>query len=90
MDLVSGARLLYIGMSHMSKKGEAKIMPQCTLPITGHSAVDVVVTEYALFRFHDGKLTLEEIAPEITLEELKSVTSADYVVSPNLKPMPVA
>jgi len=87
MDLVSGARRVYIAMTHATKKGEAKIIPQCKLPVTGYGEVDVVVTEYGLFRFHNGKMTLEEIAPEITLEELKSVTTAEYVVSPDLKPM---
>ena len=90
MDLVSGSKQVYIAMTHVTKKGEAKIVSQCKLPITGHNEVDVVVTEYALFRFRNGKLTLEEIAPEITLEELKSVTTADYVVSPDIKPMSVA
>ena len=90
MDLVSGAKQIYIAMQHVTKKGEAKIIPQCTLPITGFGEVDVVVTEYALFRFHDGRMTLEEIAPEITLEELRNVTTAAYVVSPELKPMPLA
>lgn len=89
MDLVSGAKQVYIAMVHVTKKGEAKIVPQCKLPITGFGEVDVVVTEYALFRFHDGKMTLEEIAPEITLEELKSITTAEYAVSPSLKPMPL-
>ena len=89
MDLVSGAKQIYIAMQHATKKGAPKIIPQCKLPITGFGEVDVVVTEYALFRFHNGKMTLEEIAPEITLEELKSVTTAAYVVSPDLKPMSV-
>ena len=85
MDLVAGARKVYIAMTHTNKKGEPKIVPDCTLPVTGYGEVDVVVTEYALFRFHGGKLVLEEIVPEITLDELKSVTSAAYTVSPDLK-----
>ena len=88
MDLVSGAKQVYITMQHVTKKGEAKIIPQCKLPITGFNEVDVVITEYALFRFHNGRMTLEEIAPEITLEELKSVTPAEYLVSSDIKPMP--
>ena len=87
MDLVSGAKQVYIAMQHVTKKGEAKIIPQCKLPVTGFGEVDVVVTEYALFRFHGGKMTLEEIAPEITIEELKSVTTAEYMIRPDLKPM---
>jgi len=90
MDLVSGAKRVYIAMLHVTKKRDAKIIPQCKLPVTGFGEVDAVITEYALFRFHDGRMTLEEIAPEITLEELKSVTSAAYAVSPDLKSMQLA
>lgn len=84
MDLVAGAKKVYIAMRHVGKKGKAKIISQCALPVTGYGEVDVVVTEYALFRFKDGKMMLEEIAPEISLEELKSVTPAKYSVSENL------
>ncbi|MDR0478127.1 MAG: succinyl-CoA--3-ketoacid-CoA transferase [Desulfobulbaceae bacterium] len=89
MDVVSGAKQIYIATLHMNKKGKTKLIPQCTLPITGFGEVDAVFTEYALFRFDNGKMILEEIAPEITLEELKSVTLAEYVVNPNLKTMPL-
>ena len=90
MDLVIGAKKVYIAMQHVTKKGGAKIIPKCTLPVTGFGEVDVVVTEYALFRLHNGKMILEEIAPEITLDALKSVTTAEYAVSPCLKSMPLA
>jgi len=85
MDLVVGAKKVYIAMQHATKKGEPRIIPACKLPITGFGEVDVIVTEYALFRFIEGKLVLEEIVPEITLDELKSVTSAAYTISPDLK-----
>ncbi|MDR1622554.1 MAG: 3-oxoacid CoA-transferase subunit B [Synergistaceae bacterium] len=84
MDLVAGANKVYIAMQHVTKKGEPKIISSCKLPVTGYAEVDVIVTEYALFRFVEGKMVLEEIAPEITLEELKTVTTAKYVVSDNL------
>ena len=84
MDLVAGANKVYIAMQHTTKKGQPKIIPACTLPVTGFGEVDVVVTEYALFRFAEGKMILEEIAPEITLDELKQVTTAEYEVSERL------
>lgn len=89
MDLVAGARLVYIAMQHLSKKGKAKLIEKCTLPITAFGEADAVVTEYALFRFKDKKMVLEEIAPEITLEELKEATPAEYSVSENLKIMQI-
>lgn len=87
MDLVAGAKKVYIAMQHVTKKGKAKLIPDCMLPVTGYGEVDVVVTEYALFRFKGQKMILEEIAPEITLAELKSVTQAQYEVSPDLRKM---
>ncbi len=84
MDLVAGAKKVYIAMPHTNKKGKPKLVRKCALPITGYGEVDVVVTEYALFRFKEGKMVLEEIAPEITLEELKSVTEAEFLVSEKL------
>lgn len=87
MDLVSGANKVYVAMQHVSKKGKAKLVHECTLPITGYGEVDVVVTEYALFRFKNGKMILEEIAPEITLEELKAVTEAEFDTEEPLKPL---
>ncbi|MDR3331145.1 MAG: 3-oxoacid CoA-transferase subunit B [Synergistaceae bacterium] len=84
MDLVSGANRVYIAMQHATSKRRGKLVPKCTLPVTGFAAVDVVVTEYAVFRFIDGKMTLTSKADEITFEELKSVTPAEYSVSEHL------
>ena len=56
-----------------------------TLPITGFGRVSVVVTEYALFRFKNGQMHLEELCPQITLEELKKITPAEFTLSKELK-----
>jgi 3-oxoacid CoA-transferase B subunit len=84
MDLVTGAREVVIAMQHTSKNGKPKLVRQCTLPITGRGEADMVVSEYGLFCFEAGQLVLRQIAPEITLEELRSITAADFVVSPSL------
>jgi len=78
MDLVTGAREVVIAMQHTSKNGKPKLVKQCTLPITGIGEADMVVTEYAVFVFDKGRLILREIAPEITLEELRAITDADF------------
>lgn len=78
MDLVTGAKEVVIAMQHTSKNGKPKLVKQCTLPITGIGEADMVVTEYAVFVFKGGRLVLKEIAPEITLEELRSITDADF------------
>ena len=84
MDLVSGAKKVYIAMQHLSKKGKSKIVKKCALPITGYGAADVIVTEYASFRFEGGKMILKEVSSQITVEELKEITEASFAVSEEL------
>ncbi|MEG9498296.1 3-oxoacid CoA-transferase subunit B [Mannheimia indoligenes] len=90
MDLVTGARRVIIGMEHCNKTGASKILKKCTLPLTASKKVHMVVTELAVFEFIDGKLTLTEIAEGHDLETVKAKTEAEFVVSPNLKAMPLA
>lgn len=84
MDLVSGSKIVYIAMQHCSKRGLPKIINNCSLPLTGVGVVDVIVTEYAVFRFHDGKMYLTNKSNKINLKELKEITPANYVVIENL------
>ena len=88
MDLVAGAKQVIIAMTHTSK-GKAKLIPHCTLPITSPGAVKYVVTEYGIFDFCGGKVTLTAMAPDITLDELKSITALEYEVAENLQTMVV-
>ena len=88
MVLVSGARMVIIAMTHTSMTGP-KLVRNCSLPLTAKGKVSMVVTEYAVFSFKDGGITLERIAPEITLHELKSITDVEHAVSDNLKSMVV-
>ncbi|MDY2984988.1 MAG: 3-oxoacid CoA-transferase subunit B [Synergistes jonesii] len=84
MDLVSGAKKVYIAMQHLSKKGKSKIVKKCALPITGYGAADVIVTEYAVFKFKNGQMVLTAKAKEISFDELKSITEAKYVLAQNI------
>ncbi len=86
MDLVTGARHVIIAMTHTTKKGGAKILKKCTLPLTAKGVVGLIVTEYAVFRIREGKMELVEIAPDVTLEDLKAVTEAEYTVA---DPLPI-
>jgi 3-oxoacid CoA-transferase len=79
MDLASGAKKLIITMMHNEKNGDAKIVPVCDLPLTALKAVDMVITDKAVFEFIDGKLTLTEIMPGATLEDVRATTSAKFV-----------
>ncbi|HEX5581759.1 MAG TPA: 3-oxoacid CoA-transferase [Gemmatimonadaceae bacterium] len=77
MDLASGARRLIILMTHTAR-GEPKIVPRCTLPLTARGVVDVLITDLAVFNFIDGRLTLVELMPGATLEEVRAKTSAAF------------
>jgi 3-oxoacid CoA-transferase len=77
MDLASGAKKLIITMTHTAR-GEPKIVPQATLPLTAKGVVDIVITDLAVFEFIEGQLTLTELMPEATLEQVRSQTSAKF------------
>lgn len=85
MDLVAGARRVYVTMTHISPKtGRPKIVEKCTLPLTAKEAVHMIFTEFAVFSIGDGKLSLREIAPDVTVEDLREHTEAAFLVSPEL------
>lgn len=90
MDLVSGANRVIIAIQHTDKRGISKIKQKCSLPITGFHEADLIVTEFAVFAYEDGGLVLKEIAPEVTLDDIRSMTEANYKVSPAVKTMEVA
>jgi len=88
MDLVTGAKRVVIAMQHRAK-GKSKIMRQCTLPLTSARPVDLVVTEMAVISFPDGRATLTETAPGVTVAEVMEATEAELIVSPEVKEMQV-
>ena len=81
MDLASGAKRLIVTMTHASRDGKSKIVPSCTLPLTATNAVDVIITELAVFRFCDGRLTLTELLDGASLEEVKAKTDALFEIA---------
>jgi 3-oxoacid CoA-transferase B subunit len=85
MDLVAGAKKVIVTTQHCTKNGEAKILKSCEYPITAKGVVSMLITEYAVFSFIDGKMVLEELAEEISPEKLKEITPAEYTISPSLK-----
>src|SRR6202163_3992722 len=87
MDLVASARRVIVAMEHTTKKGASKILPKCTLPITGVKVVDTIVTEMAYIRVTKDGLVLEEVAPGLTAEDVQRATEARLIVSPGLKVM---
>ena len=85
MDLVAGVKRVVVLMEHTAK-GAPKLLHSCNLPLTGKGVVDLVITELAVFDIDKeaGKMTLAELAPGVTLDEVRGKTEADYAVAPGL------
>jgi len=78
MDLAVGAKRLIITMQHTNPDGSAKIVPQCTLPLTASGVVDLLITDLAVFTFEGGQLILCELMPGATLDEVRARTAARF------------
>ena len=80
MDLVAGVKKIIVVMEHVSKNGDPKFIPACTLPLTGTNVVDMIVTDLAVFQRpdHDSPFKLIELAPGVTAEEVAEKTTARY------------
>ena len=84
MDLVSGVKKIIIMMDHCAKDGTSKIMEECTLPLTGKNVVDMIVTDLAVFEVDEREgLTLIELAPGSTLDEVTARTACSFRVAAN-------
>jgi 3-oxoacid CoA-transferase subunit B len=83
MDLVAGVKRVVVVMEHTEKSGAPKLVKACSLPLTGQKVVDLVVTELGVFDVSRGKspLTLLELAPGVTLEEVCAKTEAPFEVA---------
>jgi 3-oxoacid CoA-transferase subunit B len=85
MDLVAAARRVIVAMEHTTKSGEPKLLRRCTLPLTGLKVVDTVITEMGFFRVTPEGLLLEELAPGISIEQVRQATAAKLRVSEDLR-----
>ena len=74
MDLVGGVQRVIVLMEHCTKKGDSKILPACTLPLTGKAVVNRIITDLGVFDVTPEGLKVVELAPEVTFEEVQSKT----------------
>jgi len=89
MDLVASARRVIVAMEHTTREGQPKILRKCTLPITGSKVVDTIVTELAYIRVTAAGLVVEELAPGVSLEDVRQATEATLTAHPVLKTMEI-
>lgn len=78
MDLVAGANEIIVATLHTSKNGEPKLVKELTFPSSGIRKADLVVSEHAVFKFEKGTMKLVEILSDVTIEQLKELTGAEF------------
>ena len=84
MDLVAGVRRVVVVMQHVDKRGNAKLVEDCSLPLTGTGVVDRVITDLAVIDITPAGFVLEELAPGVDVDEVSSKTAAPLRCSPTL------
>ncbi|PHZ86038.1 CoA transferase subunit B [Paremcibacter congregatus] len=81
MDLVAGVKKVVIIMDHNARDGSPKLLHECNLPLTGVGVVDMVITDVGVFTIDETGITLTELAPDVTIEEARERTEANFKVS---------
>ena len=87
MDIVAGAKKVYIATRHFDKDGGCKLVKKCTLPLTGRGCVDVIVTEYCVIENTYGHMVVNEIADGVSFDELRLNTIMEIEAGPKMKKM---
>jgi 3-oxoacid CoA-transferase subunit B len=83
MDLVAGVNKVVVIMDHVTRKGDPKLIPTCTLPLTGLQCIDMIITDLCVMEMNEEKKRFEitELAPDVTIDEVLEKTSAEVLVS---------
>jgi 3-oxoacid CoA-transferase subunit B len=87
MDLVASAKNIIVAMQHCDKAGNSKLLPSCSLPLTGVGCVKKIVSDLGVFDVRDGAFHLLEVAPGVTVDEIKAKTAGKLVVGEGVKEM---
>ena len=90
MDLVASADNIIVAMMHANKRGESKLLADCTLPLTGVGCVKKIVSNLATIDVKDGCFHLVETAPGVSVEDVVNATEGTLIVPPNVPEMPMS
>lgn len=88
MDLVAAARNIIVAMQQVNKQGESKLLPKCTLPLTGVKCVKKIVTELGVYEVNNGFILLER-APGVSIEEIKKATAGKLIINGEVPEMKI-
>jgi 3-oxoacid CoA-transferase subunit B len=80
MDLVAGVKRVVVVMDHANKRGESKVLKECTLPLTGKAVVHRIITNFGVFDVVEGGLKVVELADGVNVDEVKAVTEANLII----------
>lgn len=88
MDLVAGVQRVVVVMEHTAK-GQTKVVPRCTLPLTGRACVDLLITDLCVLEMDPARqrFVLKELAPGVTVDSVKANTAAEIIVAPGVREM---
>jgi 3-oxoacid CoA-transferase B subunit len=87
MDLVAGTDNIIVAMMHTNKEGESKLLPSCTLPLTGKACIKKVISDLGYFEIKDGAFHLLERAPGVSIEEIQAKTAGKLIISEHVVEM---
>ena len=89
MDLVAGAKNIIVTMTHADKHGNSKLLPECTLPLTGVNCITRIITDLAVLAVQDGAFHLQERAPGVSIDEIISKTAGKLIVQGDIPEMEI-
>jgi len=89
MDIVRGAKRVVVLMEHRAKDGSSKLVPECSLPLTGRGVVNRVITDLAVLDITESGFVLREVAPGVTADDVRLATAAPITVGADVTEMAV-